>query len=481
MEGAQQSHGLHESTVNKLFWIICFSQFIIPYMVSGVGLAIPSLGSEMGASALQLGFVEQFYLLPMAMSMLTFGRLGDIVGYGKVFSGGFVLFTIFTAILGFVHDINVFIGVRFFQGLAAAIVLSVSLSLISSLFPPEVRGRKFGVLSGFIYGGMSAGPVIGGLLTSQFGWRSLFYTVTPVCVVLSVFGLMRLWRARCELQNEKMDYKGGIVYALALLLFMAGASRTATVAGWIILAVGVIGIVAFYHLEKRVKSPLVNVHLLRSNKVLTFGLLAAMGNYASIFGLTFFMSLYLQYSLHLSPRVAGVILLVQPLVMVLLSPSLGKLADRVDPGKLSNLGVGIICVCLLCIAGTVGRSFALYLIPVELLFIGVGYGVFIIPNTLVIMGSVEPKEYGVASGLIGTMRVVGMVISITAVTIIFSLVMGGAAVNERTLPELLFSMRVGMIIFAFFAFLGVSSAFISSKEMRSRHSGPAEQAGREKA
>lgn len=181
---------------------------------------------------------------------------------------------------------------------------------------------------------------------------------------------------------------------------------------------------------------------------------------------------YSRYSPRLSPRFAGLILPSRPLVTVALSPSLGKLADRVDPGKLRTLGAAITGICLSRIAGTAGTSFALHPIPVEIPFIGLGYGVFIIPNTLIIMGAVEPKRYGMASGLIGTMRVVGMVISITAVTVIFSLVTGGATVNEHTLPELPFSMRVGMIIFAIFAFLGFFSAFVSGKEMNSGHHHP---------
>ena len=130
-----------------------------------------------------------------------------------------------------------------------------------------------------------------------------------------------------------------------------------------------------------------------------------------------------------------------------------------DPAKLTNIGVVIITATLLCIAFTISMHTSVYFIAGELLLIGVGYGVFVVPNTLAIMTSVERKYYGIASSLVGTMRTLGMVISMTCATLMLSLFMGEHSVTPETLPTFLFTMRVSLIIFAFFAVAGLLSSF----------------------
>lgn len=147
---------------------VCIAQFMAPLMLTAVGVAPPSLGRDMGASGVQLGLVEQLYVLSVAMVMLTFGRLGDIVGQRRVFLAGLIVFTALTFSLGFVPGIGMIMIQRFFQGLGAAMMLSGSLALVAVAYPPEIRGRKIGMVSAFTYAGLSSGPVIGGYMTGLF-------------------------------------------------------------------------------------------------------------------------------------------------------------------------------------------------------------------------------------------------------------------------------------------------------------------------
>jgi MFS family permease len=167
------------------------------------------------------------------------------------------------------------------------------------------------------------------------------------------------------------------------------------------------------------------------------------------------MSLYLQFVMGLTPVSAGFLMLLQPASQMLVSPFVGRITDRAAPVKVANVGIGGICVGLLLVAFTIGTSASLPLLAAELVLIGIGFGVFITPNTVAIMGSVEAHHYSMASGMIGTMRTLGMVTSMTTITLVFSLFMGGEPVTERTTPLFLWSMRTGLFTFAVFSCLGV--------------------------
>ncbi len=434
---------------------VCVGQFMVPLMLTAVGVALPSIGREFHASAQQLGLVEQVYILSPAISMLTFGRLGDLIGRVKVFLAGLILFTVVTTSLGLVQSIRMLIVLRSLQGIGASLILSGSMALVVSAFPVEVRGQKIGIVSAFTYSGLSSGPVLGGFITSHMGWRYVFWLVVPFGIAASILCLTRMrgdWRIA---QNQKMDWRGSVVYAVGVALVMLGAPHLSQGATGITMMITGFALVVFFGFrETRVPDPLLDVALLVKNKMFALSCLAAMGSYAATFGLTFFMSLYLQYAMDLSPFNAGFVLLLQPVTQMLVSPLAGKITDRVGAVKVANVGIAATCIGLLMVALTVGRSASVPLIALELVLIGTGFGVFITPNTVAIMGSVESHQYGMASGMIGTVRTIGMVTSMTTITLVLSLFMGGEAITKTTLPLYITSMKTGLIAFAAFSFLG---------------------------
>jgi len=432
-------------------------------MLTAVGVALPSIGREFNASAQQLGLVEQLYILAPAISMLTFGRLGDMVGRARIFLTGLVLFTALTASLGFVQSIHMFLIQRFFQGIGASMLLSGSMALVASVFPVEVRGRKVGIVSAFTYSGLSSGPVLGGLITSQLGWRYVFWLVVPFGVVACILCLYRLrddpklsqHSERSE-RREPIDWQGSLVFALGIGLIMLGASHLGQwkAAPFMIFA-GLALVFLFVFLETRTRAPLLDVSIFARNRFFTLSCLAAMGSYAATFGLIFFMSLYLQYAMGMSPRNAGFFLLIQPLTQMLASPLAGRITDRTAPERVANFGIAATCAGLIAIAATVGTGAPIWLIAAELALIGAGFGVFITPNTVAILGSVTPREYGMASGMIGTVRTLGMVISMTTITLVFSLLMGGQPVTKTTVPLFASGMQAGLIVFVLFSCSGL--------------------------
>jgi EmrB/QacA subfamily drug resistance transporter len=435
---------------------VCIAQFMAPFMLTSIGVALPSLGRDLGASAMEIGLVEQCYLLSLAMCMLTFGRLGDIVGQRIIFLFGLATFTLFTFFLGFSNSIVAVITLRFFQGLGAAMMLSGSMALVAAAFPPSQRARKIGLVSTCTYTGLSLGPVIGGFVTLHFGWRHVFLMPVPIglaAILICLFGMGEMGR---NASGERMDWLGSLVYALGIGCIMTGAAHAQQVAfGVPLLLIGTVALVLFLIMESRCSSPLLDVTLLRDNRFFTFSSLAALGNYAATFGIVFFMSLFLQYAKGLSARQAGMVLLLQPLMQVVTSPLAGRLADRIEIAKLATVGMLISGAGLLLAALTLDVHMPLWLIAAELMLIGAGFGIFITPNTTAIMDSVDRRRYGVASGMIGAMRTLGMATSLTIITLVFSLFMGDQAITDANLPRFLLSMKTALVVFSLFSCLGV--------------------------
>ncbi|MFZ5813564.1 MAG: MFS transporter [Thermodesulfobacteriota bacterium] len=444
---------------------VCIVQFMVPFMLTAVGVALPSLGRELSATAMQLGLVEQLYVVSLAMTMLTFGRLGDIVGQRGVLLAGLAVFTALTLSLGLTGSVEMVMVQRFFQGLGAAMMLSGSLALVAAAYPPEKRALKIGIVSACTYAGLSVGPVAGGYVTDHFGWRGVFLMSAPLGLAATAMCLFFMRGGRKNASGESLDWRGGLAYAASVGLFMTGAAHAGqSPIGYLMLAAGLAGLVFFLWCEARTKSPLLDVSLLRHNRFFTLSCLAALGNYAATFGITFLMSLYLQYAKGLAPRQAGYLLLLQPVSQVLASLASGRLASRFQPAGLATTGMLASSAGLLLAAATIGMDTPLWFLACQLVLIGTGFGIFITPNSTAIMGSVSRRQFGVASGMVGTMRTLGMAVSMTTVTLIFSMFMGDAGVSAATLPGFLTSMRVGLTAFAVFSCLGVVLSFFRGRK-----------------
>jgi EmrB/QacA subfamily drug resistance transporter len=449
---------------------VCIAQFMAPFMLTSVGVALPSLGRDLGATAMQLGLVEQLYVLSLAMSMLTFGRLGDIVGQRRLFLVGLGVFTLLTFSLGFGNSVRMVMIFRFVQGIGASLVLSGSMALVAAAYPPELRARKIGLVSACTYAGLSTGPVIGGYVTLHFGWRYVFLMTVPigiVAVAVCLFGMKEMER---NASGERMDWTGSLAYAVSVGLVMTGAAHAKDLLlGLPMIAAGIIGLVVFIRMEKKSPSPLLDVNLLSKNRFFTLSCLAAMGNYAATFGLIFLMSLFLQYNMGLSPRQAGYVLLMQPLMQVVASPVAGRLAERFDITKVATGGMLASSAGLLLAAFTAATGVPVWMVAGELMLIGTGFGIFITPNSTAIMGSVERKQFGVASGMIGAMRTLGMAVSLTTISLILSLFMGEHEISRATLPTFLLSVRTGLVVYAIFSCLGVILSIGRGRRARPPH------------
>ena len=435
--------------------VVCTAHFLMPFMMSAVGVALPAIGRDFSASAMQLGLVETTYVLSASIFLLAMGRMGDIYGRRRIFQYGVIVFTIAGGLLSQAWSIESMIAMRFLQGMGGSMVMATTFAIVVSVFPPKERGKALGIAVASVYAGISCGPFFGGALVTAFGWRSIFYLAVPLGMITFAVTCAKLRGEWAEAKGEPFDWRGSLVYAGAILLLITGASNLDKgLWAWLLAIAGTGGLILFLVLESRTEYPVLNVALLRSNRVFAFSNLAAMLNYAATFGVTFFLSLYLQYVKGLNPREAGTILIIQPIIQALFSPLCGRLADRFSAAGVATIGMAL-CAVGLGIASGITATTPISLVMITLAVLGLGFALFSSPNISVIMGSVAPRYLGVASGLNSTMRTLGMMASMTIITIIFSIFMAGHAVTPQTQPQFLFSMHIALLTFSALCIIGI--------------------------
>jgi len=441
-------------------FVVCTAHFLMPFMMSAVGVALPAIGRDFAASAMQLGLVETTYVLSASIFLLAMGRLGDIHGRRRVLLIGILVFTSAGGLLSQAWSIESMIAMRFLQGMGGAMVMATTFAIVVSVFPQKERGKALGIAVASVYAGISCGPYFGGALITAFGWRSIFYLAVPLGLITFIVACTRLRGEWAEAAGEPFDWRGSLLYAAAILLLIAGASNLHQGPwAWLLAAAGIAGLALFLAFEARTAYPVLDVTLLRSNRVFAFSSLAALLNYAATFGVTFFLSLYLQYVKGMNPHQAGTLLIIQPIVQTVFSPLCGRLADRFQAAVVATAGMAL-CAVGLALAAGIGATAPLGLVVAVLAFLGLGFALFSSPNVSVIMGSVEPRHLGVASGLNSTVRTLGMMGSMTIITVIFSIFMGGHAITPDTQPAFLMSMRIALLTFSGLCVAGIFCSFV---------------------
>ncbi|WP_321532714.1 MFS transporter [uncultured Desulfuromonas sp.] len=450
--------------------VVCVAHFLMPFMMSAVGVALPVIGREFHASAVQLGLIETSYVASASIFLLAMGRLGDIVGRRKIFQIGLGLFTLAGGLISQAWAVDVVIGLRFFQGMGGAMVMATTMAIVVAVFPEKDRGKALGIAVASVYAGISCGPFIGGTLVSILGWRSIFYLCIPLGLTALLTTTLLLRDEWVGAAGEPFDWQGWLIYAVSIASLVVGATHLAEgVLFRVLLAGGVCGVVLFLWFESRRRFPLLNMDLLLHNRVFALSNLAAMFNYAGTFSMTFFLSLFLQVVLGFAPHEAGGVLIIQPLVQTLFSPVCGRLSDRYPADWVATAGMAL-CALGIGMAATLTAVSPLSFIVVILVVLGLGFALFSSPNTRVIMTSVAERDLGVASGFSASMRTLGMMGSMTIVTVIFSWQMAGQPITPQTQDLFIQSMHIALLIFSGLCAIAVFSSF-------GRHQSPSKQSG----
>ncbi|OPZ82552.1 MAG: Antiseptic resistance protein [bacterium ADurb.Bin431] len=395
--------------------VAMLTSFVTPFMGSAVNIALPGIGAELGMDAVMLTWIASAYILAAVVFLLPFGRLADIHGRKKVFS----------------------IGILFF--------------LLGSL------GRVIGWNIASVYIGLSLGPPAGGWMVGHFGWRSIFWLNSLLCAVSLGLTLRYLRREWKEAAGEKFDAPGAAAYALSIVALMYGLSSLPARRGYAALAAAAAALFLFIRREGRTRFPLLEVRLLRGNRVFAFSNLAALISYSATFAVGFLLSLYLQYVKGFSPQQAGLVMISQPVMQALFSPVAGRLSDRIEPRLIASAGMALTAAGL-ALLFFLGPTTGVAYISLSLVVLGIGFGLFSSPNTNAIMGSVERRHYSVASATLATMRMLGQMFSMGMTALVIALFVGHRPIGAENQGGFLGGVH---LLLGGFALLSLAGIFAS--------------------
>ncbi len=440
--------------------------FVVNFMSSAINVALPLIGDEFHASAVTLSWISLSYILVAGATLLPAGRLADMYGRVRVYILGMGLFTVLAFASAFAPSASVLLALRAFHGIALGVGSATSAALVILAYPPESRGRALGLSVSAVYLGLTLGPVLGGFIIHNFGWRSLFFFVGAIGLVDTALPLWKLRGAdRGEPKKARFDLTGAAAYALSLTGVLLGFSLLPKIVGVVLIIGGAAGLGGFFWWETHAADPLFHVDLIRRNRVFAFSNLATLVNYSANAAMIFLMSLYLQYNRGLNAQTAGFVLVTGALVQVIVSPLVGRLADRVEPRYVASAGM------LICVLGLLGLSFlqgesSYWYVIAMLCLLGLGMGTFSTPNMHAITGSVEAGSVGVASATVATMRRAGQAISIGLATLVLAVEVGRDAIQPSDYPHLLTSIRISFLLFTVLGALGVGASLVGPRRDR---------------
>jgi EmrB/QacA subfamily drug resistance transporter len=393
--------------------VLCLGDLMIVLDVTIVGVALPSIREDLGFSETSLAWVVNAYLLTFGGFLLLGGRLGDLFGHRRLFLLGIALFTTASLACGLATSQAFLITARAVQGLGAAVVSAVALSLMMTLFTePAERAKAMGIFGFVASGGGSIGVLLGGILTDVLNWHWIFLVNVPVGVLVCVLTLKLVPSSRALATAERLDVAGAVTVTAALMLAVY-AIVNGNQEGWFstqtlgFLGGGVVLLAIFLGIEARVRSPLMPLGLFRLRNVAVANVVGVLWA-AAMFAWFFLSALYLQLVLGYSPLQVGLAFLPGNLIMGVLSVGLSaKLVLRF--GFRPPLATGLLLAALgllLFARAPVDGSFVVDVLP-SMILLGLGAGMAFNPVLLAAMSDVDESEAGLASGVVNTSFMMG--------------------------------------------------------------------------
>ena len=437
--------------------------FLTTFMGSALNLSIPGIEKHFDVGAAAVGWVVTAYILAVSAFNVPMGKIADVKGRRMVLLAGIAVFSLASLGAVFSVSITMLVIMRMVQGLGAAMLFATNNAVLLSAFPEEKHGTALGMSVASTYTGLSLGPVIGGILNKHFGWQAVFATAVFIGAVAFIVAFTGLSKDEKHNENPGKDYAGNLVYIFMIVCLIYGFTDLSVKPyAWAILLLGLALGFLFVKVELRSSSPVINMKMFR-DRTFSFSNMAALLNYGSTFAFSYLLSIYLQHVKGFDSQTAGLLLIVQPVVMAILSPQTGKLADKVAAYKLATAGMAI-CACCLGVLTFLSEDTSLVFIVVVQIFLGIAFALFSTPNTKAIMERVRAEDYGVANSIVATMRNLGQSSSMAIVTIVVGIVMGTASLQSTDTATLVKVIHIVFVINVILCIIGTFFSLLRSKE-----------------
>ncbi len=449
------------SSKTLIVFLASFTSFITAFSTSAIAVALPAIADQFAINAVLQNWLATSFLLTIAIFSVPFGKLSGKYGLKKFFIIGIIIFIFGSIGAALSPSVYYLIFFRIIQGIAGAILNVAGFAMITEALPPQERGKGIGISVSSVYIGLTLAPVLGGILTQNFGWASIFYVIIPFLLIPLVLTLLKVPEEWITGRDDPFDFTGTIIYSIGILLFMYGFTILNELNGIILTVAGIALLIGFAMWELRQKFPVFHIEFFKNVKFASSSL-AALISYLATFVVTYILNYHLQYIEHMDPQTTGIILIVTPALMAILAPFSGNLSDRIEPQKLSAIGMGFVTVAIFILI-FLDKGTPLWVIIVAMILQGIGYGIFSSPNTNSIMSSVPRKFASLASATVSTVRVIGQTMSLGMLTVIFAIVMGSAPIIPKYFPQLIQSSQIACIIATILCVIAIWACLVGVK------------------
>lgn len=390
---------------------VALGTFMSSIDINAVNVALPLIQSGFHTSIAVVEWVVVAYLLTLCATQLTFGRIADLYGLKKIYVTGFIGFTISSLFCGFSVNIIMLIVFRVVEAMNAAMMMSSSSAIITNAVSSANRGKALSLTAVAVAVAACAGPSLGGIMTTYFGWNSIFFINLPIGVIGTYLAIHYI-KKDMPSSSKRFDSIGSVLIMISLILILMPIDEMSksTIRPVLIIAsivIGIILLITFLVHESRCDHPILNLNLFR-NKVFVSSNFAATFFFMSLYILMFLLPYYLQKQRLFSPSDTGLMMLPMSLAMIITAPVSGAISDKFGSRLISCIGLSILAIDIIFLS-TFRSNTSVIMLIIAFACIGIGSGLFNTPNNSTVMGSVPVKSRGIAGATIGTMKNVGMV------------------------------------------------------------------------
>jgi EmrB/QacA subfamily drug resistance transporter len=418
---------------------VCVGQFIVGLDQRALLVALPTLSHTFNTSLTTVQWVLLIYDLVLIGLVITVGRLGDLFGRRRIYSGGFLVFVLSSALCGASQSAGQLIFFRGLQAIGGAMIAANGRAVASVALPSSQRGKAMGLASMAFHIGFLTGPTLGGLLIDTIGWRWIFYLNLPAGL-WSAYLAWKLLEESKEVREISVDFPGAILLMMTYSLFIYAMNQLPHV-GWKdatvvrMMALSLVSFAVFVFVERRARMPILSFSLFR-NRLFTASMLSLFFITSTQAAISFLMPFYLQNILHFSPSQMGWIMITNSVVIVLIAPVAGWLSDRMGSRLLCTVGSVLIVISQFFIA-SLGLDASIPRIIFPLMLSGLGWAIFNSPNQSAILGSVPRDKLGTASGMNTTAARTGaaMGVALSATLFTYGLTSAGLSPLEVESPQ----------------------------------------------
>ena len=440
-----------------IFSVVALTIIMATLDASIVNIALPIIRADFKVDITQVEWVVVAYMLTIISLLMISGRAADIYGQKKIYILGIHVFTLGSLLCAMAENISQLILFRSFQGCGAACSMANGNVIIASVFPPKERGKALGLIGSCVAVGLSAGPILGGVITTYFGWRWIFLFNLPLGVIAALCARIYLLEKASD-RESKFDFLGAIFLSISLISLMLSLTKYhewgLTAAGVLFLT-SIVFFTVFIATEKRLGAPMVDLKLFHDDRFSSANL-AAFLNFAARFSITFLLPFYLIDLRGITPSAAGLLMTPVPVLFALMSPSAGALSDRIGSRLLTTLGMLVTTFGFILLV-FINENSSLLFILICLIINGIGGGLFNSPNINTIMGCVPPKRLGNAGAMSALVRNLGMVVGIAWSGALFAAIRGHNLGFTESLPRIVPAFQAAMAAAA----LSLVAAYVS--------------------